>query len=265
MAELYAVTPTTVITAGATLGDYYSLDNVARYVMRAINTQSNDTAKQVALEGIMSAVADLGARHHFKWGAGVATDIAIVDGQAEYDISAIATNLLALRNVQIIDKAGSKDQARRLHHILWDQWKEEYQTEQEGMPRSWTTFDLVTDKTITIWPEPKNPNDLWLRVEYYEEVVVPPFNQGTLVIGDDGTTGLAAPRQLCEAIIHFAKAHLLRIYEPDKVQLWRFHQQQYEKALEAEKGRENREHGGPIQFRLLGGGDRNSHRGWWPR
>ena len=78
MTTLYAVTPTITLQAGEAVGEYYSLDNVARYIMRAINTQSDTNAKAVALEGVIAAVADIGARHHFKWGAKKHTDIQLL-------------------------------------------------------------------------------------------------------------------------------------------------------------------------------------------
>ena len=98
MVDLYTVAPLQVIEAGTIVGDYYSLDNVARLIMRAVGTQNSSIIKQIALEGLMAGVAEFKAQHHFKFLESADTEVQLVDGQNFYDCDAL---VFAIRNLRM--------------------------------------------------------------------------------------------------------------------------------------------------------------------
>ena len=134
----------------------------------------------------------------------------------------------------------------------------EFNAEGSGpKPTVWNVFNFDFDKSVHIFqaPDATAVDRYNLIFEYYQETSIPPFNQGAIVIGDNGTKG-PAPKQICEAIVHYVKGHLIQTYDPDKERLWKWHFDQFAKKTAKAKGRENRFSGGSIQIMPVGMGRR---------
>ena len=241
MADLYTVAPLQVIEAGTIVGDYYSLDNVARLIMRSVGTQNSAIIKQIALEGLVAGIAEFKATQHFKFLEGAELEIPLVNDQNEYDLDAAT---FAIRNVRLTDHtvaASPKD--LRIHHMLYDQLVREYDmSDKNQTPVYWTVRNLQTNKKVQVWPTPDNVQDLRLTVEWLTEMAAPSFDQGTAVVLD------GAPDNLVEALISYGKYHMILTREPEMERVWGHHFRQAWAKLGKAKGQENRESGGPIQM-----------------
>lgn len=251
MVELYTIAPTVVISVGDSLGEYYSLDNCARLATRIVGMQSDSHAKTIAMEGLVAGAAELDAKFDWHWMALEGNDTALVEDQRDYLVDADA---IAIKNVYLIDKTDpSNPRQVRLDHILWDQAAREFNSETSGKPTCWTIFNFNDSKSISILPAPdaESAANYEIRVEWYEETYVPPFNQGTIVIGDNGVNG-PAPKQVCEGLISYAKGVLVQTFDPDKKTLWMWLFDQFKKKTAIAKGKENRIGAGPIQIMPVG-------------
>lgn len=252
MVDLYTIAPLYVIAPGTIVGDYYSLDNVARLIMRSMGSQTSTILKQMALEGLVEGLEYFKATSHMRFLSGTETEVQLTDGDATVALDA---DTWALVNVTMEDRTNVEQyRARRITYVLWDQLHREYDMNAEAsIPTRWSLYDLAVAKELLVWPTPKDPQDLWLKIQWLQEATVPAFDQGTAVVLD------GAPKNLLQALISYGKYHMVLNREPEMERVWKHHLEMADKKFGQSKGQKNRESGAPIQ--MMAAGFKNRRRG----